>query len=465
MDFLRRFMKQLRRNFEIEAKSNPLYHFEFGQFHPLIVSAPEHNSDSNILNALNDDCLREVFKYLNLLDLSNVSDVCTRFNYLSNELFPFRYKHLHLSHNSEFFGRPMDVERLQRNFGSFIQSISVKTDVRTTGGFQGRLLILRPLLSKIKVLKLHGVGSSDELYGVLCVCMEIRTLHLDSFNLDKCIGKSIKRRFKQLEEVKFREIIGIADSDLHHFIVSNPQLTSLSILRNHLIRPTKAIRSIVKYLPKLECLEIDQISYYQNIDMFSANHFNFKQTILELSQLKHLKVLKLNFLLLPVGPLMRALVANAVPIEHLKLYLGEIDSNAINSISLMKQIKILEFRVNGLNDERLVEMVQQLPQLQELYFEGMDEPTTIGIKQILPNANQLTRLRLNYTHYITIDEKDYVTMLESIKNRPEPVKLTIEIINFGRKVLVPRSILLDNCKHLQIIEKIQRNMKLDLLGV
>lgn len=41
-------------------------------------STPRRDVEVSILD-LNDDCLREIFRYLDLLDLASVANVCTRF--------------------------------------------------------------------------------------------------------------------------------------------------------------------------------------------------------------------------------------------------------------------------------------------------------------------------------------------------------------------------------------------------
>lgn len=448
MSFLRRLVHQFSRSNDVTAESKRRFRFEFEPDHPLL-EPPDQKSASQILNALDDDCLRELFKYLGPLDLSNVFDVCVRFSYLASERFFCKYTHLVLNHDSEFFDRPKDVERLQHSFGSLIASLDIRTDVRITDGFQGKLTKLRPLLSKLKVLKLKGVGTSDDLNSVLSVCAELKVMCLDTFDLNKWIGRSIKRRFKNLEEARFISINGIADHELHSFIKSNPQLKKLAVLRNHHLDPTKAIRSITRNLPMLEHLELDQ-SYCNMIDM--------EKRVLTLGRLKCLKVLKINLLTLsmPMAPLMKALVVNGAPIEHLKLRKGWMDSEAIESISQMKQIRILDFScVYDLNDGRWIKLVKELPHLREIHFLNMSEPSTIGLKEMLPYANQLTLLKLTITNNISIDEDVYKILLGTVMNRPQQNKLSIGMVSYKKKVNVPHALLTANRKYLHICERIQ----------
>lgn len=64
--------------------------------HPLQVP-PEQDSESNILNALNDDCLQEIFKLLKVTDLTNVAGVCKRFNEQAKITFDFKHKRLNMN--------------------------------------------------------------------------------------------------------------------------------------------------------------------------------------------------------------------------------------------------------------------------------------------------------------------------------------------------------------------------------
>lgn len=102
----------------------------------------EQDSPSHILNALDDDCLREIFERLILLDLCNVVNVCTRFSRLAKDALPFKYKHCDLKKEFGFDGKfpAVNVEVALNNFGSSIQSLHVNS---------GHFLIHREPLSVI----------------------------------------------------------------------------------------------------------------------------------------------------------------------------------------------------------------------------------------------------------------------------------------------------------------------------
>lgn len=58
----------------------------------ILLQAPDENSPKNILNILNDDCLRKIFKQLHFRDQCSVLSVCVRFNQISKECLAKKQK-------------------------------------------------------------------------------------------------------------------------------------------------------------------------------------------------------------------------------------------------------------------------------------------------------------------------------------------------------------------------------------
>lgn len=71
---------------------------------------------------MNDDCVLEVFRFLNLDDLLNVCRVSIQFHRLAREIFSIKYKHLKLNtHLSRITEKKLLI--LFKNFGDLMQSI------------------------------------------------------------------------------------------------------------------------------------------------------------------------------------------------------------------------------------------------------------------------------------------------------------------------------------------------------
>lgn len=89
---------------------------------------PEQDSSTHILNVLNDDCLREIFKKLHFSTLLSVINVCVRFNRVAKEEFSDKYKskkiHIYdLAWNRE--PTKSQINDFLSEFGSSISSVSL----------------------------------------------------------------------------------------------------------------------------------------------------------------------------------------------------------------------------------------------------------------------------------------------------------------------------------------------------
>lgn len=87
----------------VEAKVADLWHQPVD---PLLIP-PDQESDSNIINALDDDCLREIFKHLNVVDLSCAAEVCVRFNQHAQEVISTKHKTVFIG--PEFIGSDKEL--------------------------------------------------------------------------------------------------------------------------------------------------------------------------------------------------------------------------------------------------------------------------------------------------------------------------------------------------------------------
>lgn len=91
-------------------------------------SPPASASTTTVLH-LNDDCLLEVFKFLNLQDLCSVADVCYRFRKNAQDQFSYSdFKHLGFRNDFYQSSETDDKKLLQkprvlRNFGAYIKTI------------------------------------------------------------------------------------------------------------------------------------------------------------------------------------------------------------------------------------------------------------------------------------------------------------------------------------------------------
>ncbi|XP_055326814.1 uncharacterized protein LOC129580421 [Sitodiplosis mosellana] len=441
---------------------------------PLLI-APAQDSTSHILIALNDDCLREVFGYLDLFDLSNAANACVRFNQQAKETFVDKYKDLELNRNRLDY-KPItkdQIENILNNFGSVIRTLKIDqlaldsnipflriasrycTELKQLQlfGFHitGKMKKFRPLFGKLEQLEMIYCEFSKSVKDFHSVCMEMKTLRLDSCDINT--SKCIKQHFVKLKEAHLIECHNFDENAIDCFIKMNPQLTKLSIIRSEDWETSEPIRSIGRNLHQLLELEIDQEICDED-----------EESIHGLGQLRALKVLKLNFNLLLVTPLLKILVENKVPIEDMKLYNGDLDSKAIEYICAMKQIKKLELNENMgvLTDEHLVQLAKELPNLDVLHLKELpSDVTIIGLKNMLAHAQKLSLLHLESVYSIKVNVDDYKAMLKTVKSRREKIKLVIKITSSGDKVEVDECVLAENSDIFYIDEEIEEEPSYD----
>lgn len=389
--------------------------------HPL-NSPPEQNSDSNILHALNNDCLLEVFKYLNKIDLMNVAQTCIHFNQQAQHTFRSKFKHLKLHHvNQEMIGR------LLNTFGSVIQSLDIRNVDITT------MQIIDRECTQLKALTLDHCKCNWRDFRVLLTRLEILQLNvceISNFSNDLCLNlKHLElNRCSGVPNRRFFGLLPIGRTKLkqfHHDFLNNwiamcPMLEKLTIYDLSGKLDSKILRSIGEHLKCLQSLKFDA-------RIVEREHFqNDMQCIANISSLTNLK---LSFNNLPIGRLVRALVANNIPIERFEIMRGDIDKDGIESLMELKRLEVLSFDscINKL-DDHLILLAKEMPKLRELHLDGILNKLSIGsLKQVVKYANQLLLLTLAYYHDIQIGIDDYMTILEDVKKRPEKKRLVIKI--------------------------------------
>ena len=93
-----------------------------------LVTAPGQEAPDNILNILPDDCLRTIFEAstLNIMDLTEIANVCRRFNGIATTTFKTKYVAYDFEEFSDF---PLwQQDRYFRTFGPLITSIDGAVD-------------------------------------------------------------------------------------------------------------------------------------------------------------------------------------------------------------------------------------------------------------------------------------------------------------------------------------------------
>lgn len=412
-----------------------------------LLTPPEPDSTQQILNKLDDDCLRAIFQFLNMIDLCNAAEVCKAFKQHAQEAFSSNYQDKIIQEFKSLSKH--EVESLLSNFGPSI----VKLDAKFNGikhfcgqnDFLSKIqtkcrnlkvlkltefcafgLELRPMFSKLERLSLAYCELNNEMLDLLSDCQKLKTLELDFCATES--GDFINQKFPMLEEITLERMEGTA---LSGFLTSNPTLKKFTAR----YCGSKFVANLPN-LPNLTQLEISYVDFEDECD--------FQRIILFLGQLKSLQVLNIQLQSHLITPLVTSLATNKAPITHLMLSFGEFDDNTVvDGLSQLKQIEMLDLaHIENLTDDHLMDLAIELPELNELRLRHISPSFGfIAIKKLVKYAKKLSFLGLESSHCIEIDVDDYKAVLKSVQRRPENVKLMIQIIADEYKVNVPEEMM------------------------
>lgn len=402
------------------------------------------SQNSLILNLLDDECLQKVFGYLNLTDLSNIADVCVRFDEQSKKTFSSKFSERYVrfkkewEKNSKFFVK----------FGALIKSLEVDQeliyyveaeDESEVEPLEFALQYCNPSILKRLCLKNFIIGhymTSGKLRPYFKNLEALSLTDCDGLSQDmdfetqtKLVQElmSICTKLKSLHLIVNTHLVFTMTTECFNIYLSyNTTLTKLVINCGETLTSSDIIRLIAQNIPNLQSLDFDA---------HINNTRNFQDDIQCLSNLNSLKELKLNFCRFTVAPLVKSLIEKNVPIECLKIYKGKIDSDGIENILKMKTLKTLAIDSStDFTEVHLIRVAKELPQLKKLAF---CNPTSFREKsvkastlmELLTCAKKLSSLYILFVDLDHFEMSDYNEMLDIIQNREEKLGFSIKIIS------------------------------------
>lgn len=402
----------------------------------LLQQPPKHDSPANILNVLNDDCIREILKKLHFSTLNSVVNVCIRFNYIAKEAFLSKYQSKQISISDLEWNRQPTLSQVNNflcEFGSSISSLSLlkrelfrhvdknikDTDVQlkminkyckklTELAFsclevhEHTLYEIRGVLKRLKILRIENITSTS-FFDIISVCSELEILEMHFEYQGNSTFILPNTTFPKLFEVVFSYKWDTNFAPILRFIELHPTLKILKMS----IKSTDWVGNVLGGLNELNELKI---SY----------SYEFSPHITQ------------------------ALSALNVQMK-LDLWNVLFRNNFISTISEFRNIT--EFRIQrffNLNIDKLVLLLKNLPNIKRLHFDlyqledfdAIEKNEIFVIKKIVQHANQLSELILHSTsvkrmgpfRQYPIDDLKYHEILESVENRISDIKLTIEFI-------------------------------------
>lgn len=416
---------------------------------------------SPIVN-INDDCLREIFGYLNVIDAVNIASTCKRLRCFANEnhypkFIKFEIKPDVLWEESRTES-PITINlwrTMMKHFGSIIEEMDFwgANLPEFHGDYLHSLLELCPNLhtlrirnfrffcwrtsmsdfilkgskikSGIKVLEIYecmGMHLSDTLWTIIIVNFhELRSLNITS---SRMLGPFFTN-LNNLESLELQNC-GVTESQLEIFCENNgATMRKLKLVRCQALR-VSVFPMITSKLPEIEELEID---------MNSVTH---PDQLNCLEQLNHLKKLIIVILEKPlkIGSFLQ-LLGNRGLLELLEIYGGVLDAETFGSLNHFQRLKTLRLLYPKSEVKYMMDMIvdADLPELVEFYAEACDSITDANLVAMVTSKPSLTIVDVLFNKKVTFAAVRQITnVLKSDfdGNRPH-LKLNIDTIKLGEE--------------------------------
>lgn len=359
----------------------------------------------NILN-LNDDCLQEIFGFLDVQDLWSIAQINERFEDNAKSIFPLKYKSFVFGDTDEskkFMRNYHQLANFVKKFGSFIvelyidyrqlkycganrvwelfvrySSIALKELHFIRFNLNGAILsTILPLFGRFTSLDLEECDLSDPLIDSLRFCRQLERLRISCCDSD-C--RLLQFNFPKLESIRFNCCGGFNQRQMETFLEYNPQLKEvmiygcaeiddnmLSVIGNHLARVEKV---------------------YINLE-------NTFQVSLDQNAFRSLKKLKIESCHGVSLAIVNMAAAN-IPLQSLHL-VCPLDHQLVAAISDIKSIKSLVLEPHSnvyLNISQCLHICENLTELSDFYFGFCRGLNSTGLLNIVRTAKKLQTLHL-----------------------------------------------------------------------
>lgn len=379
----------------------------FGCFADSLKTPPDQQSVHNILNALDDDCLRTVFEHdqLGVDGLCTITSVCQRFERLGGEIFHRKYANKYTSFVAMLLSSSTiwQWEDYLSIFGRSIVSIDSRIQIRnlyTTLYLMAKhcpnmrqltcfvsnpkiAIELRSLFVRLRVLTMtiNGDFSFGDLFASdvdTCnlECLAVRSKNLLLAPIKLAHLTELKLEFEQLDEQESTEA----------FFALNPQLIKL-----HLAITTLAHTN---YRLLLRALDLPNLHELTLIGRWGVGPTNSAECTLfhELKNLKRLTIQNRICSQAVIPSMLQAIHDAQLPLEYFSLTF-EHPNVDVNVISRMQTIKTLYIKAFTLNDGQMMQLVEGLPHLTNVHIDAW-KISLAGVQRVVQIANPVTKIRL-----------------------------------------------------------------------
>lgn len=411
----------------------------------LSLVPPHSEASIHILNSLPDECLLEIFKYLEVKDLSTAADACTKFRTIAKDTFVNRCSKMDERTVDEMDARTL--ARFLRNFGACMTTFVLNCEKKLFGSAQRYLKLFcrhcavaesalneltinklseallldfsKPLKRLFRNLKCLTLRECGDMTNLLSDCAELTELWL---SLVLCPG-FCDLNFPKLEKLfayLYNGVLVFTNDDLRRFIRSHRKLKSIRIPLNRQLE-TSIFRDISLNLEHLE-----EITF---MDEWKLSRNVAEGNFMQLAQLRFLRKLHLNCSRIPLDRFFKALARAETPIRDLSLECLNLSVNVEQGLSMMTKMECLTFKRLNLEGGQLVKVVEGMPHLKNLYVESVNKIVTIdNIEAIVDMLKESTDLNFcDSGNRVIRRHSDVNPIVEAVKRRGNGIKLKIRI--------------------------------------
>lgn len=371
----------------------------------------EHQNETDSILLLNNDCLIEIFSYLNLIDLSKITKVCHRFANLAETVFKTHesvdistYNNFTLMkwkevletmghHIKSLFIKPQSflnppgikIFEMVSNYCCHLEALSLEEFALTRNVYK-----LKPLLRRLKILVLDNCTVRQYFAEMFNATWQLETLHFK--NSYEITGARLDR-LTHLKSLAFTSCGNIQPKYLSQLLERQPNLESLS-----LICCDRLTSSIFKDIA-LNSMTLSEL----NIEFTPGCRSNCrKEDLLHLATLPNLT--KFHFecdTCISISPLLTILAERNL-LEELNVSCRTIDDDSFEAILRLTNLKVLHLNRTNVSEKWLLKIGEQLTNLTELHLIHSVQVNDDGLMKLMKNATNLKLIDISRTS-VTLD--------------------------------------------------------------
>lgn len=362
----------------------------------IVAHAGPNEETTTMLTDLNDDCLEEIFMFFTNQDLVSIAEAHPRFEAVAAKVYSRKYSKL-----SYFFfnekRRNKQHLRLFRQFGHTIEELFFRA---TLAKFDFRLLdaMAKHCGESLTSLEIQFDGSS--------------MTHVTGKKYCRIFLQQLSKKFPKLQCLSYEPGQMRYFQRLEHIVQRFPSLMHLSIdLHEHSIEQFK---QIIRLNPQLEGLGVrfNDVTLSQDLVAFLDERLPILQSLsftcknveqVETFQPRHFQFLGRLFINVPdLTAALKVLSVSSIMLE--RLFNFSFTHFIETPVDILLQYKLLrELRVHLLNDDDLIKLATNLPNIERCFITSADAITAPAIVRVV---NRLPKLNLLvfYFNLLQVDD-------------------------------------------------------------